>query len=255
MFRSFVAALIIVSIPLGAMAQQATMQSDVQADVLDYTSIDSLWRESIDRGRLRTDGVSSHAYIRFRVQCEHVAPMSFLPNARLAFWTNVYLVCLMEAMHLRIGYRATATDSLWLRRDTFFIANERLTLEGVRDKVRSTQVLVHAYECLPTGSSQGAPFPTTLASGRRIRVWYRDLFRRIIRSERHIMFDPWSTTLQASMWMRPLWQHLGERDATFIDYIMPYMTEAMAAQVALGAPRLRVQFTDRIETWRKARPR
>lgn len=231
------------------------MQSDEHADILDYTSIDSLWRESVDRGRLRTDGVRSQAYARFRAQCERASPMSYLPNARLAFWTNVYLVCLMEAMHLRIGYRATATDSLWLRRDTFVIANERLTLENLRSKVQTTQVLVHAPECLPTGSSQGAPFPTTLATGRRIRVWYRDLFRRIIRSERHIMFDPWSSTLQVSMWMRPLWLRLGERDASFVDYIMTYMTEAMAAQVALGAPRLRVQFTDRIETWRKARPR
>lgn len=241
--------------PLDSSAQQSTLQSDEHADVLDYTSIDSLWRESIERGLLRTDGVRSPAYTLFRSQCERARPMSYVPNARLAFWTNVYLACLMEAMHRRIGYRSTTTDSLWLRRDTFLIAGEGLTLEELRAKVRATDVLAHALECLPTGSSHGAPFPTKLATSRRCRVWYRDQFRRLIRTERHVMFDPWSTTLQASMWMRPLWERLGERDATFVDYLLPYMTEAMAAQIALSAPRLRVVFADRIESWRKARPR
>lgn len=236
-------------------AQPSALQSDEHADVLDYTSIDSLWRESVHRGRLLTGGVRSEAYRRFREQCATVTPMSFLPNARLAFWTNVYLVCLMEAMHLRVGYRSTATDSFWLTRDTFAIAGERLTLADLREKVRNTGVLMHAPECLSTGSSHGAPFATTLASARRVRVWYRDIIRRIVRSERHVLFDPWSSTLQASRWLQPLWHRLGDRDATFVDYLMPYMTEGMAAQVALGAPRLRLLFSDRIESWRKARPR
>jgi len=40
-----------------------------------------------------------------------------------------------------------------------------------------------------------------------------------------------------------------------VDYLLPQLTESIAAQIALSAPRLRVVFSDRIETWRKARPR
>lgn len=234
---------------------QMTMQSNPDADVLDYTSIDSLWRESIDRGRLNTFSVRSQAYERFREQCAGARPMAFLPSARLAFWTNAYLVCLMESMYLRVGYRSTTSDSLWLRRDTFTVASRRVTLEDMLREVAACSELRHARDCLATGSSHGAPFPTVLAEARRVRLWYRDIFRRIVRSERNVLFDPWSSTLQVAAWLKPLWVRLGERDATFVDYIIPSMTEAMAAQVALSAPRLTVVFSDRIETWRKARPR
>lgn len=234
---------------------QTTLQSDEHADVVDYSSIDSLWRESVDRGRLRTAAVGSDVYRRFRDQCANATPMAYLPNARLAFWTNVYVVCLMEAMHLRVGYRSTTHDSLWLRRDTFLIARERVTLDDMLRRVEACSVLVHARECLPTGSSHGAPLPPTLATTRRVHVWYRDMLRRIVRSERNLLFDPWSSTLQVSAWLRPLWIRLGERDGTFVDYVMPQLTESIAAQIAMCAPQLRIVFSDRIETWRKARPR
>lgn len=255
MLHPFLIVLIILGAADMLYAQGTAMQSDEHADVIDYTSIDSLWRESLDRGRLATQAVRTDVYRRFRLQCEQAVPMAFLPNARLAFWTNVYLMCMMEAMHMRIGYRSTVTDSLWLERDTFVVAKQRLTLNDIRERVQESSLIRHALECLPTGSSNGAPFPSSLARARRVRPWYRDLFRRVVRSERHVLYDPWSSTLQASSWLRPLWGRLGERDATFVDYLLAYMTEATAAQVALGAPRLRVVFSDRIETWRKARPR
>lgn len=231
------------------------MQGDEHAEVVGYGSIDSLWRESVEHGRLHTAGVVSDAYRLFRASCARATPMAFLPNARLAFWTNAYLICLMEAMHLRVGYRSTTHDSLWLQRDTFTIAMERITLLGMLRRVEECGVLVHARECLPTGSSHGAPLPATLATGRRVRVWYREMLRRIVRTERNILFDPWSSALQIAAWLKPLWTRLGGQDRTFVDYLLPHFTESMAAQVALCAPRVQLVFSDRIETWRKARPR
>lgn len=254
MFRAILTVLVLCAATRCACAQGGTLQSDADADVLDYRSIDSLWQESVEHGRLATAAVRSDVYRRFRHLCASATPMAFLPYARLAFWTNVYLVCLMEAMHLRVGYRSTTHDSLWLRRDTFLVASERVTLADLLDRIETCSVLVHARECLTIGSSHGAPFPATLASARRIRAWFRDLLRRIVRSERNVLFDPWSSTLQIASWLRPLWKRLGERDASFVDYLIPSMTESMAAQVALCAPRLVVRFSDRIETWRKARP-
>jgi hypothetical protein len=54
------------------------------------------------------------------------------------------------------------------------------------------------------------------------------------------MFEPWLPGMEAEK-------------GGVVEFLLPWMTEAMAAQVALGRGSIRIQLSDRIETWRRAR--
>ncbi len=235
-------------------AQRESFGTDEYADVIDHTRFDSLWHEAQLRGRLNTQGWDSEAYRTYRLQLSSATPMAFLPKARTAFWVNAYLACLMEVMHLRVGYRSTVWDTLWLRRDTFYVAGQPSTLDDLRIEAVRAAGTVAVWGCLPTGSQQGAPFPSRAATARNIRVMIRDQMRRICRSERYLMFDPAGNVLQISRFFSPIVENMVLEAKSVAQWVLPYVSYGVAAQLALHAPYVQTVVSDVIETWRKSRP-
>jgi hypothetical protein len=236
------------------LAQEGAVALGESVDVIDHGVFDSLWQASLDRGRLRTEAWNSDAYRTYRLGLAGASPMSYLPKARSAFWVNAYLACLIEILHLRSGHRSTAWDSLWLRRDTFLVAGQRHTLESMRAEAIRAAGTVAVMGCLPSGSSRGAPFPPAAATAATIRRLIRDQMRRICRSERYLLYDPAGNVLQLSNFFGPILKDMAAEARSVADWLLRYVAEATAAQIALHASTLRVQVHDVLETWRKARP-
>lgn len=237
-----------------AWSQAGPIAIDEFSDVIDHTSFDSLWRESIGRGKLRTDGCQSPAYVRYRSELAAAKPSAFLPRAVTAFWVNAYLACLMEVMHIRAGYRSTVWDSLWLSRDTFMIAGHLLTLNDMVNEARRGSGTPGVFSCLPNGSSKGAPFPSSVATAKTVKRLIRDQMRRICRSERYLLYDPAGNVLQLTSIFTPMLTEMSSEAESIQSWVLPYVTEAVAAQMALRASTLKVTIQDGIESWRKARP-
>lgn len=235
-------------------AQTEPFGMDHNADVIDHTSFDSLWQESTVRGKLLTTAWGSHAYRAYRESLAGAMPEAYFPRARTALWVNAYLACLIEVMHLRTGYRSTSWDSLWLRRDTFMIAGRRVTLEDMTAEACFVAHTVGVVACMPTGSTRGAPLPPRAATARTMRILMRDQLRRICRSERYLLFDLSGNVLQLSTFFRSMQDSMKAEAKSIPNWVLPYVTDAVAAQLALGASTVTVIINDGIETWRKARP-
>lgn len=246
--------ILVVSLPERATTQTGTLASDETTDVIDHSSFDSLWRESVVRGRLRTDGCMSDAYARYRNALATAAPSAFLPKAGTAFWVNAYLACLIEVLHIRTGYRSTVWDSLWLTRDTFTVAGRHVTLNDMAMEAVKTAGTVGVHSCLPSGSSIGAPFPSAAATAKTVRRQIRDQLRRICRSERYVLYDPAGNVLQLSSFFEPIAEGMKDEAKSIQVWVLAFVTESVAAQMAIHASTLKVQVQDRIESWRKARP-
>lgn len=236
-------------------AQLSATGADPSADVIDHTRFDSLWHEAVVLGKLRADYVQCEAYESYRKLLATAYPSAALPPARTAFWINAYLACLMEQMHRRTGYRSTVWDSTWLSRDSFLIAGRPLTLESMINEAIISAGSVRVVGCLPSGSSLGAPFPSHVAFTKTVRRIMRDQMRRICRSERYVLYDPFGNVLQLSRFFEPIRDRMVAEAGSEAQWVLPFVSDAVAAQIALGAAGIRVVVLDRIETWRKARPR
>jgi len=254
MFRFLLMILCLFGTCIPVMSQGVVIGQDESADVVDHTSFDSLWKESTVRGKLLTTGWNSMAYRNYRNVLSTARPSAFLPNSRAAFWVNAYLACLLEIMHLRTGYRSTMWDSLWLMRDTFEVAGRGLTLRDMVAEATIAAGTAGIVSCLPTGSSSGAPLPPRAAYAKNVRILMRDQLRRICRSERYLLYDPAGKVLQCSAFFIPLQEAMKNEAGSLPRWVLPFVTDGVAAQMALGANSITTFVHDRIETWRKARP-
>lgn len=241
-------------------ATTATAQStapitgaDVLEDVIDHTRFDSLWRESKRFGKIDTKGVNSDAYREYRKQMALARPDRYLPASRLAYWINAYLALLMEAMNNRVGYRATVWDSLYLQRDTATVANAPFTLKRLADTIVSIANDVQIRAFLATGSSNGPPFPAHALYARTVAAELRTQLRKLVRSERYVLYDPAGNVLQLAVLFNEWFADDSLRQTNVLEVLLPWMNEAMAAQIALNQGTLAIQISDRIETWKRAR--
>ncbi len=254
MFAHFAIIVSLFFVTVSVVGQTGTVAIDEWADVVDHTPFDSLWHSSVVRGKLLTSGWQSPAYNRYRAAIAHAQPSAYLPRARSAFWVNAYLACMYETMHLRRGYRSTVWDSIWHKRDTFVVASQRMTLEEIMSKAIEISGTVGIMACLPTGSSRGAPLPSHAASAKTIHRLMRDQLRRICRSEKYLLYDPAGNILQLSTFFSPLLTAMSKEARSVPEWLLPYVTDGVAAQMALYATTMSVVVQDVIETWRKARP-
>lgn len=254
MFALFAIIVSLFFFTVSCVGQTGTVAIDEWSDVVDHTTFDSLWHSSVVRGKLLTAGWQSPAYSRYRAAIAQAQPTAYLPRARTAFWMNAYLACMYETMHLRRGYRSTAWDSMWHRRDTFVVASQKMTLEGIMKKAVEISGTVGIIACLPTGSSRGAPLPSHVATAKTILRLMRDQLRRVCRSEKFLLYDPAGNVLQLSTFFSPILSAMSREARSVPEWLLPYVTEGVAAQMALNANTMSVVVQDVIETWRKARP-
>ena len=227
--------------------------ADPSEDVIDHGRFDSLWRASKRFGRIDTRGVSTECYTSYRAALAGATPQRYLPESQTAFWVNAYLACLMETMHLRTGYRSTLWDSLYDKRDTFSIAGEPHTLRSLGEKIIAVAGTVRARAFLATGSTNEPPFPAHACFAHTVRRELREQVRKVCRNDRYLLFDPAGKTLQLAR-MFEAWQpHMELEGGSVVDFLLPWVTEALAAQLALAGPDLRIVYSDRIERWRRQR--
>ena len=226
---------------------------DPAADVIDHARFDSLWRASKRFGRLDTKGLQSECYRTYRRALATARPDGFLPESQTAFWVNAYLACLMETMSLRTGYRSTLWDSLYLEHDTFLIAGKPLTLKAMGQRIVSAAGTVRARAFLATGSTNEPPFPAHACYAQTVRRELRDQLRKVVRSERYVLFDPAGRTMQLARMFEPWLDGMEREGGSVVNFLMPWVTEAQAAQLALAGPEIRVVLSDRIERWRRQR--
>lgn len=226
---------------------------DPAADVIDHARFDSLWRASKRFGRLDTKGLQSECYRTYRRALATARPEGFLPESQTAFWVNAYLACLMETMSLRTGYRSARWDSLYLEHDTFLVAGKPRTLRAMGERIVSAAGTVRARAFLATGSTNEPPFPAHACYAGTVRRELRDQLRKVVRSERHVLFDPAGKTLQLARLFEPWLEDMEHEGGSVVNFLMPWVTEAQAAQLALAGPEIQVVLSDRIERWRRQR--
>lgn len=222
-------------------------------DVIDHSRFDSLWHASVEHGKLRTTGVNSECYRSYREAMADAYPPGFHPNPRFAFWVNAYLACCMQVMHERVGYRATVWDSMLSRKDTFVVAEAKHTLADLADSVLKIARTCKAVVLLCTGSSNGPPFPTHAMYGKTIQQTLREQLKRVCRSEKYVLYDPAGNALQLAALFKPYQTQMIAEAGSPAQWVLPYVSNAVAAQMALQQSTLQIFFSDRIETWRKAR--
>lgn len=239
--------------PTSAQRQHKTFGMDDTTDVIDHHGFDSLWNASMRQGRLVTDGVHCEAYQRYRRALATAYPTMYHPQAQLAFWANAYLACLWEVMHLRVGYRSTVWDSAFFDRDTFVVAEGLHTLRSLRDTIVGCARDARAHVFLATGSTHDPPFSSHAYFAKTVRQAMRDLLRRICRSERFVLYDPAGNVLQLSSFFKPLTEKMRAEAGSEVQWVLPYVSEQTAAQLALHHDLVRVVVGDRIEKWKRAR--
>lgn len=230
-----------------------TFGIDDTTDVIDHHRFDSLWNESVSHGKISTRGINSEAYVTYRLALKGAFPDAFLPDARFAFWVNAYLAGLYQLIHEAVGYRSTVWDSAFLARDTFDVARGRHTLRDMQDSILRVSRTVRAIAFFCTGSSTSPPFPNHVAFAKTVRRLMRDMMRRLCRSEKFLLYDPAGAVLQLSRFFQPYHAKMAFEATSVGQFVMPFLTEAVAAQLALRRENVNVVFSDRIETWRKAR--
>jgi len=232
---------------------QPTLTADIYADVIDHTRFDSLWRASKKFGRLDTKAVVSEAYLTYVAALSTADPEPYFVNSRLAFWINAYLASLMHVMHFRIGYRSSIWDSTLLTRDTFIIAKASFTLRSLADTIVATARTVRARAFLCTGSSYAPPYPTGASFGKSVIVQMRDQLRRVLRNDKFIFYDPAGNTLQISVALESWLDGMTREAGGVVEFIIPWVAESTAAQLALNREGMKVIVADRVERWMRAR--
>lgn len=230
-----------------------TFGVDDTSDVIDYGLFDSLWTEALGQGKLSTYAVRSEPFGRLAGMFADAQPRAHGPVARSAFWINAYLFCLWQVMERSAGYRSTIWDSTLLRRDTFIVAGESVVLHGMRERARDHGATVLVAMTFATGSTHAPPFPPRAV---RARTWYRQLrdqARRVIRSERFVLYDPAGHVLQLAGFFRPYLDGMISERGSVVQFLLPYVSESMAASLGLRPHDLRIVISDRIERWVRRR--
>ena len=243
----------LLSSPVLAQRTAPTIGVDPTADVIDHSRFDSLWRASKRFGRMKTSGVLSECYRTYRQTLATARPDGFLPESQLAFWVNAYLACLMETMHWRTGYRSTMWDSLYLERDTFHVAGVHHTLASLGERAVEVAGTVRARAFLATGSTNEPPFPTHACYAKTVRREMRAQLRKVVRSERYVLFDPAGRVLQLARLFGPWVEGMIDEGGSIVSFLLPWVSESQAAQLALAGQEVRVVLSDRIERWRHRR--
>lgn len=230
-----------------------TFGIDDTSDVIDYRLFDSLWTEALGQGRLATSAVRSGPFHRLAGMFADARPQAYGPAARSAFWINAYLLCLWRVMDRSTGYRSTIWDSTLLRRDTFVVAGEPVVLHDMRKLARQYGATVLVAMTFATGSTHAPPF---LPRAIRARTWYRQLrdqARRVVRSERFVLYDPAGHVLQLAGFFRPYLDEMISERGSVVQFLLPYVSESMAAALGLRPHDLRIVVSDRIERWVRRR--
>jgi len=251
-----IAAATVLCATLSLQAQRADAITGVSdtTDVIDHRRFDSLWRASKRFGKLSTQGVATEVYKEYRQAMERADPNAFLPKARLAFWVNAYLACLMEVMHRRVGYRTTVWDSLYLRRDTFVVAHGRWTLDDIQQEILNVGKTVQLRSVFATGSSEDPPFPAHAWYARTAPAELRAQMRSLFRSERFVLYDPAGNALQLARMFEPWLDGMKREAGGVAEFAITWVSESVAAQMALGRTSMTILLSDRMITWKRRRP-
>ena len=226
---------------------------DDTADVIDHGRFDSLWRASLQRGLLQTDGAVSPAMQDYLQALATAEPDAFLPSARQAFWTNAYMAAVMVVMHRRAGMRSTVVDTQLFVRDSFTVAGTRHTVQSIASMVIDIHGTALACVLLGTGSTHAPPLLRTAATSRTMGRMLREQARRVLRSERFVFFDPGADALQLSSFFAPYLTMMEQERGSVVQFLLPWLEDVVAAECALRRSTVRVLVADRIERWRRRR--
>lgn len=226
---------------------------DDTMDVIDHGRFDSLWRASLQRGLLRTDGAVSSAMQDYLQALSTAEPDAFLPTARQAFWSNAHMAIVMVVMHRRAGMRSTVADTQLFVRDTFMVAGARHTVQSIASMVVDIHGTALACVLLGTGSTHAPPLLRTAATARTMDRMLREQARRVFRSERFVFFDPGADVLQLSSFFAPYLTVMEQERGSVVQFLLPWLDDVVAAECALRRTTMQVLVADRIEKWRRRR--
>ena len=256
MSRLYITCVLLLQLSYGALHAQPRGRIfgiDDTADVIDHGRFDSLWRASLQRGLLRTDGAVSPAMTDYLRTLATAQPDAFLPAARQAFWTNAHMAAIMVVMHRRAGLRSTVADTQLFARDTFMIAGARHTIESIASMVVDIHGTALACVLLGTGSTHAPPLLRTAATSRTMDRILREQARRVLRSERFVFFDPGADAIQLSSFFAPFLTMMEQERGSVVQFLLPWLDDVIAAECALRRASMRVLVADRIEKWRRRR--
>lgn len=222
-------------------------------DVVDHTDFDTLWHASIKNGRLSTEAVRYSAFDIYWRRLRAAEPARYSKAARTAFWCNAWLASVLSIMSTHAGYRSTIWHDALFEADTFTIAGENMTLRLLRQRIIQEAGTPLALFALSTGSTKAPPFPSHVYRARTVARALRDQAKRVCRSERFVFYDPGQNVLQVSSMFAEFEPSIQSAYGTLPQFLLPYMSEATAAEVALRRKTLTVIYGDAVDRWIRRR--
>ncbi len=237
----------------GTAAAQSRRGRDTIHDVVDCAPFLRAWKGATARGWLSTAVVDSAWYSEWMQTLATANPQSAVPWARRAFWVQAWMSCMLVVAHRRMGYRTTRYDTTIVEQDTFVIAGETYCLRDVSLRVVQEFGTASSIALFGMGSTYGPPLAPYAPVAWTVERLMREQMRKVVRSERHVLWDPAADVLQVATWMEPWTEAMRLEAGDVVAFLMPYMDDAMAAGVALRRRYVRVVFSDRLERWKRRR--
>jgi len=223
------------------------------ADVIDHSLFDSLWHASVKNGRLSTEAVKYSAFDIYWRRLRSAEPARFAKASRMAFWCNAWLASVLSVMASHAGYRSTIWQDALFEADTFEIAGERMTLRSLRHRIVQEAGSPVALFALATGGSKAPPFPSHAYRARTVERSIRDLAKRVCRSERFVFYDPGQNVLQVSSMFAEYEPAIIAAYGSLPQFLLPWVSEAVAAELALRRQSLTVIYGDAVDRWTRRR--
>jgi hypothetical protein len=226
---------------------------DTLHDVLDCAPFQRAWKGATARGWLTTGVVDSAWYSSWMQSLADANPDTALLWARRAFWVQSWMSCMLVVAHKRMGYRTIRYDTTILVKDTFLIAGGQMCLRDLSARVVQEFGTCASIALFGMGSTYGPPLAPYAPVAWTVEKLMREQMRKIVRSERHVLWDPATDVLQVATWMEPWAAAMQEEAGDVVAFLMPYMDDPMAAAVALRRKTVVVVYSDRLERWKRRR--
>lgn len=224
---------------------------DTIRDIVDPTPFIALWKGASEQGKLDTRAVHDTTFQRWFSAIQNAHPDDGHPWAQRAYWLHAWHGWFLVVANRNAGKRTLNVDSTWRTRDTVVIAGQYHTLESLENRVQESFGTCAAALLLGTGNVAGFPLLQDMPRASMIERALRHRTRSLARSERFVLWDPGDDALHLHRSFQRLEVAMVKEAGSVLAFLLPYMSDAMAAAVALRATKARVFYADVLDRWHR----
>ncbi|MCU0331283.1 MAG: hypothetical protein MUC47_09965 [Candidatus Kapabacteria bacterium] len=224
---------------------------DTIHDVVDPTPFIALWKGASAQGKLDTRAVHDTLFQQWFAAIQDARPDDAHPWAQRAYWLHAWHGWFLIVANRYAGKRTLSVDSTWRTRDTVVIAGYRHTLESLEGRVRECFGTCASALLLGTGNVAGFPLLQDMPRATTVERALRHRTRSLARSERFVLWDPGDDVLHVHRSFERLETAMVKEAGSVVAFLLPFMSDAMAAAVALRAAKVRIFYADVLDRWHR----